>query len=141
MRTYLNAKAMATVLRSTLSRASIPLTHAQALEAVAVQFGFTDWNTLAAKIKAEEDATCRFNQTSPVFRMFDEASSKAFYLDFLGFKIDWEHRVEETSPLYRQVSRGSLVLHLSGHHGDSSPGALAYVGKKSCHARSAQKET
>ena len=26
-------------------------------------------------------------------------------------------------PLYAQVSRGGCILHLSGHHGDGSPGA------------------
>ena len=28
-------------------------------------------------------------------------------------------------PVYLQVSRGDVVLHLSGHHTDSSPGAVA----------------
>ena len=31
------------------------------------------------------------------------------------------------APLYLQVSRGSLVLHLSEHHGDSCPGSTARV--------------
>jgi catechol 2,3-dioxygenase-like lactoylglutathione lyase family enzyme len=59
--------------------------------------------------------------------MFDEASSKYFYLEFLGFKLDWEHRLDDNAPLYCQVSRGNFVLHLSGHHGDASPGSVAYV--------------
>jgi hypothetical protein len=28
-----------------------------------------------------------------------------FYVDFLGFKIDWQHRFEANFPLYLQVSR------------------------------------
>jgi hypothetical protein len=30
-------------------------------------------------------------------------------VDYLGFKIDREHRYEENMPLYMQVSRGNLV--------------------------------
>ena len=36
-----------------------------------------------------------------------------------------------------QVSRGPLVLHLSEHHGDGTPGSLAYVvyaGVRAYHA-------
>lgn len=38
------------------------------------------------------------------------------------FRVDWEHRFEPGFPLYLQVSRDGLVLHLSEHHGDGSPG-------------------
>ena len=31
------------------------------------------------------------------------------------------------APLYMQVSRGGLVLHLSEHHGDCCPGAAVFV--------------
>ncbi len=58
----------------------------------------------------------------PVLRSFDEAKAKEFYIDFLGFKIDWEHRFGEGMPLYMQVSRGDCILHISEHHGDCSPG-------------------
>ena len=63
----------------------------------------------------------------PILRIFDEARARAFYLDFLGFEIDWEHRFEDGAPLYMQISRGALVLHLSEHHGDCCPGACVYV--------------
>ncbi|MEH6996651.1 glyoxalase superfamily protein, partial [Neobacillus drentensis] len=45
-----------------------------------------------------------------------------FYLNFLEFSLDWEHRYEENLPLYFQVSLGNCILHLSEHFGDSSPG-------------------
>ena len=64
-----------------------------------------------------------FVKTVPILRMFDEAKAKEFYVDFLGFAIDWEHRFEESAPLYMQVSKDACVLHLSEHHGDSTPGA------------------
>ncbi len=66
-------------------------------------------------------------KTTPILRIFDEAKAKAFYLDFLGFKVDWEHRFEPGLPLYLQVSRGRCVLHLSEHHGDASPGAALRI--------------
>jgi len=34
----------------------------------------------------------------PVLKMNDEAKAKAFYLDFLGYEIDWEHRFEPSNP-------------------------------------------
>ena len=63
----------------------------------------------------------------PILRIFDEAKAREFYLDFLGFAPDWEHRFEDGAPLYMQVSRGDLVLPLSEHHGDCCPGACVYV--------------
>ena len=63
----------------------------------------------------------------PILRVFDEAKAREFYLDFLGLALDWEHRFEDSAPLYMQVSRGDLVLHLSEHHGDCCPGACVYV--------------
>ena len=59
----------------------------------------------------------------PVLRIFDYPLAKAFYVDWLGFKIDWEHRFSPTAPRFLQVSRDDAVLHLSEHYGDGSPGA------------------
>ncbi len=63
----------------------------------------------------------------PLLRIFDERKAKDFYLDFLGMKLDWAHRFEPGAPLYMQVSRDGLVLHLSEHSGDCSPGAKVFV--------------
>lgn len=68
-----------------------------------------------------------FNSIIPVFRIYSLDKAREFYLDFLGCKVDWEHRFEPDAPVYMQVSRGSLVLHLSEHHGDGTPGAVAHV--------------
>jgi uncharacterized glyoxalase superfamily protein PhnB len=59
---------------------------------------------------------------TPILRMFDEAKAREFYVDFLGFKVDWEHRFEPNTPLYMQVSKDAAVLHLSEHFGDGTPG-------------------
>lgn len=66
-------------------------------------------------------------QTVPILRIFDEEKAKDFYIGFMGFTVDWEHRFGEGMPLYMQVSRENLVLHLSEHHGDSTPGSTVFV--------------
>ena len=71
--------------------------------------------------------TIQFQRVVPSFRIFSLEKAREFYLDFLGFKVDWDHRFDDHAPLYRQVSRGDLVLHLSEHHGDGSPGARLRV--------------
>jgi uncharacterized glyoxalase superfamily protein PhnB len=68
-----------------------------------------------------------FTQVIPILRIFDIAKADEFYLGFLGFAVDFDHRFEPGLPLYRQVSRGGLLLHLSEHHGDCSPGARIRV--------------
>jgi ribosomal-protein-alanine N-acetyltransferase len=78
----------------------------------------------------------------PVLRIFDVAKARDFYVDYLGFKVDWEHRHEPELPLYMQVSRDGLVLHLSEHYGDGAPGSLIYVemhGVEAFHAEIASK--
>lgn len=68
-----------------------------------------------------------FKPPIPRLRMFDENVAREFYVDFLGFDVDWEHRFEDNFPLYMQISKGSCVLHLTGHHGDSSPGTSLII--------------
>jgi catechol 2,3-dioxygenase-like lactoylglutathione lyase family enzyme len=63
-----------------------------------------------------------FHPVVPILRIFDEPRARDFYLDFLGFTVDFEHRFEPGLPLYMQVSRGACRLHLSEHHGDGTPG-------------------
>ena len=64
-----------------------------------------------------------FGPATPLLRQFDEMQTRAFYVDFLGFTVDWQHRFGENFPLYQQVSLGGCVLHLTGHHGDCCPAA------------------
>ncbi len=68
-----------------------------------------------------------FDQTVPILRIFSPDKAREFYVDWLGFAVDWEHRFEPRMPLYQQVSRGGLVLHLSEHHGDACPGSTVFV--------------
>ena len=71
-----------------------------------------------------------FLKAIPVMRIFSVEKAREFYIDYLGFKVDWEHRFEPSLPLYMQVSRGDLVLHLTEHYGDCTPGAKAFVVMK-----------
>jgi uncharacterized glyoxalase superfamily protein PhnB len=66
-------------------------------------------------------------KTTPILRMFDEAKAREFYVDFLGFRVDWTHRFDEGAPLYMQISRDGCVIHLSEHHGDACPGAAVRI--------------
>ena len=66
-------------------------------------------------------------QTMPIFRIFDVEKAKEVYVSYLGFTIDWEHRFEENTPLYMQVSLGTFQLHLSEHYGDGTPGSAVFV--------------
>jgi catechol 2,3-dioxygenase-like lactoylglutathione lyase family enzyme len=78
-----------------------------------------------------------FARVIPILRIFDPTQAKTFYVDYLGCNVDWEHRFGDGAPLYMQVSRGSLVVHLSEHHGDGTPGTTVYLetsGVRAFHA-------
>src|SRR5271163_4219210 len=134
MRTFLDAKVMAKALKTALEGQQVSISHSQALEIVAAEFGFENWNVLSAKIgESATTGTIAFTQTAPILRIFDESKAKEFYLGFLGFQLDFEHRFSDNSPLYMQVSRAGLVLHLSEHHGDASPGSTVAVNMRGVH--------
>lgn len=63
----------------------------------------------------------------PLLRIFDVAKAKEFYLDWLGFQLDWEHEFEPNMPKYMQVTRGDIRFHLTEHHGDCCPGAKVFI--------------
>ena len=58
----------------------------------------------------------------PVFRVFDYTKTIEFYVNWLGCKIEWEHK-PEGSPFYMRVSLRGAAFDLSEHHGECSPGA------------------
>jgi uncharacterized glyoxalase superfamily protein PhnB len=65
--------------------------------------------------------------TVPILRIFDEAKAREFYLDFLGFTLEFEHRFGENFPIYMGIKRDGVMLHLSEHHGDASPGSTVFL--------------
>jgi uncharacterized glyoxalase superfamily protein PhnB len=68
-----------------------------------------------------------FKGAIPVLRMFDVAKAREFYLDYLGFTVEFELRFNENAPLFMGVSRDGLTLFLSEHHGDGTPGSHVVV--------------
>ncbi len=68
-----------------------------------------------------------FLSTIPIMRIFDVVKAKDFYVGFLGFEVDWEHKFDGGSPVYLQISKDDLILHLSEHHGDCCPGSTVFV--------------
>ncbi len=68
-----------------------------------------------------------FERTIPVLRIYALDKALEFYVGFLGFSVDWEHRFEPGAPVYMQVSRDGLTLRLSEHHGDGTPGSVVFV--------------
>jgi hypothetical protein len=62
----------------------------------------------------------------PILRIFDYDKAIEFYINWLGFQIDWEHRLPGT-PAYIQISYRDITLHLSEHHGDGTPGSKVFI--------------
>ncbi len=69
----------------------------------------------------------KLKRTIPILRMFDIAKAREFYIDYLGFSVEFEHRFSETAPLFMGVSRDGMVLFLSEHHGDGTPGTHVII--------------
>jgi len=130
MRDFRDSKAMAKALRQALAAHQLTITHSEALEIVARQFGLPSWNVLSSRIENDRGGAVAFEEAVPIVRIFDVAKSHEFYLGFLGFTVDWEHRYGDNFPLYTQVSRGGLRLHLSEHSGDATPGGNMVVYMK-----------
>lgn len=149
MRSFHDAKLMAKTLRQAMSESGCELSHSAALEIVSRQFGFDSWNVLAARLNGEvpkndvADTTVSIQPAIPVFRIFSVEKAMEFYRDFLGFKVEWEHRFGDNFPLYCELSRSGMILHLSEHAGDASPGARAFVpirGVRDLHRELTDKE-
>jgi uncharacterized glyoxalase superfamily protein PhnB len=60
-------------------------------------------------------------------RIFSVEKAREFYVGFLGFGVDFEHRFDDAAPLYMQVSRAGCALHLTEHHGDCCPGSTVFM--------------
>lgn len=119
------ARMMARRLRASMEARGLAIGESDALELVAAQLGHPDWDTAHTLLERGQGAG--FAPPIPVLRSLDEAKCRAFYCDFLGFDVEFEHRFEPNTPLYLSLSRGPIRLHLSEHRGDSAPGAAIFV--------------
>ena len=78
--------------------------------------------------------TSGFGHAVPVLRMLDVPTTHEFYLDYLGFTVEWEHRFAPGMPLYTRIHRDHLVIDLSEHAGDGTPGSGIWVPVTDLHA-------
>lgn len=63
----------------------------------------------------------------PILRIFDYKKAIEFYVDWLGFKINWKHTFDNNTPVYIEIERDGIIIHLSEHHGDGTPGTNVFV--------------
>ncbi|KZN62428.1 hypothetical protein N473_19435 [Pseudoalteromonas luteoviolacea CPMOR-1] len=66
--------------------------------------------------------------STPIVRSFDMQMAHTFYIEFLEFKVDWQHQHQADLPVYMQISKDACTLHLSEHFADASPGASIRIG-------------
>jgi catechol 2,3-dioxygenase-like lactoylglutathione lyase family enzyme len=65
-------------------------------------------------------------QVVPALRITDEAVSRAFYVDRLGFQVEWEHRFQPDFPVFLRITRDGMTVFLTQHRDDCPPGALVH---------------
>jgi len=71
--------------------------------------------------------TVAFEGVHPILRVKSVADSQRYYVDVLGFKVDWD------APYFASVSRGGCHIFLS--QGDQGhPGAWVWIGVEDCGA-------
>ncbi len=62
----------------------------------------------------------------PQLRSTDAKRSLAFYVDRLGFKVDWEHQFEPGYPLFLQLTRENQTIFLTEHAGECEVGGAVF---------------
>lgn len=62
----------------------------------------------------------------PQLRITDAKRSLAFYIDGLGFKVDWTHQFEPGFPLFIQATRAGQTIFLTEHSGECQVGGAVY---------------
>ncbi|MDG4787368.1 glyoxalase superfamily protein [Micromonospora sp. WMMD1102] len=130
---------MARALRGELrGRFDLAVTHSECLEIVARQHGVDNWNILAARRSAviapgaagEPRAAYPWgarNSTIPVLRIFAVDPALQFYVDFLGFTVDFGGpNAGPGTPYYGQVSRLGTTLHLAETAYDAGQGCTVF---------------
>ncbi|MEK3884904.1 glyoxalase superfamily protein [Paenibacillus sp. PL2-23] len=63
----------------------------------------------------------------PAFRITDYERSKSFYVEGLGFHVDWEHRFEPNFPVFVQITKDHMTIYLTEHAGDCQVGGLIHL--------------
>ena len=63
----------------------------------------------------------------PTFRTRDACITEAFYRDKLGFRTTWEHDAGDGHPVFLEIARDDVAIHLSEHAGDGPESVSVYV--------------
>jgi catechol 2,3-dioxygenase-like lactoylglutathione lyase family enzyme len=132
-------KNMAKALRSELgTRFDVDAPHSECLEIVARQHGVDNWNILAAQQQAGTESGTETvgealpwqarTSTIPVLRIFSVDPALRFYVDFLGFTLDFGGpNGGPGTAYYGQVSYASTTLHLAEAAYDAAQGATIFI--------------
>jgi len=62
----------------------------------------------------------------PALRITNYERSKTFYVNQLGFGVEWEHRFEPNVPVFMSVARDGMQVYLTEHSGDCQVGGLVH---------------
>lgn len=62
----------------------------------------------------------------PQLRITSAARSLPFYVQGLGFTVDWQHQFEPGFPLFLQLTRQGQTVFLTEHTGDCQVGGAVY---------------
>lgn len=62
----------------------------------------------------------------PALRITDYERSRKYYIDVLGFAVDWEHRFAPHMPVFLSVVRDGMQIYLTQHKGDCQVGGLVH---------------
>ena len=72
------------------------------------------------------DTITAMQRVVPALRITNYERSKKFYLDQLGFILEWEHRFEPKLPVFMSIALDGMRLYLSEHSGDCQVGGLVH---------------
>ncbi len=122
------AKQMAAKLKASLELCDQKISYSIALETVAHQLGFRDWNTAATL--PHRFPHLKFISVSryPFCAYLMSGKHRSSIWNFCH-SVEFEHRFEPLTPCMG-IAREGLQLHLSEHHGDASPGATIFIPMK-----------
>ncbi len=62
----------------------------------------------------------------PQLRITKAADSLPFYVEGLGFTVDWQHQFGPGFPLFLQLTRNGQTIFLTEHTGDCETGGAVY---------------
>jgi hypothetical protein len=62
----------------------------------------------------------------PALRITNYERSRPYYVEVLGFAVEWEHRFAPRLPVFASIVRDGMQLYLTEHSGDCEVGGLVH---------------